>query len=163
MKYLMILVGVVCLSLPACAPAPEPEPEAAPEPVFDQAAEEAAVRKASKQGTAAWNKQDIETISALTDEHIESWRGTLKGKSAWLKNASQTFESQKDGQWKQTEDIGIIFITPDVAIYKARYETSGFVDENGNPEPPSKNLVAGVWVKKNGKWLQSAWLSRPEE
>ena len=58
MKQLFILVGFVCLVsmlLPACAPAPEPEPEAAPEPVFDQAAEEAVIRKAMENNFSTWN------------------------------------------------------------------------------------------------------------
>ena len=46
MRFLIILLGVVCLALPSCTPPPELEsdldPEPAPEPVFDQAAEEAA-------------------------------------------------------------------------------------------------------------------------
>ena len=81
MKYLFILSGVVCLSfmlLPACAPEAEvqeaePEPEAAPEPVFDQAAEEAAVRNLLAQFETVYNNHDEKALAALwTDTAIQS-------------------------------------------------------------------------------------------
>jgi hypothetical protein len=151
MKRLMILTVGVCLLFAAV-------------PVTAQsAADEAAVREAAKGANAAWNKQDIEAFSARVDERAETWGGTIKGKKATLDNALQSWERQKDGQWKLLEEIGVAFVTSDVAIYKTRYETSGFRDSSGNPEPPAKVLVAQVMVKRNGKWLQNVFLSRPIE
>ena len=163
MRYLLILMGLVCLALPTCAPAPEPGPETTPEPVFDQAAEEAAVRKANEQINAAWNKKDRETFSAFLDESTENWTGSTKGKAATMESILRDWTQSNDGQASLIEEIGIVFVAPDVAIHKARYESTGYLDENGNPEPPAKYLVARVMVKRNGKWLQTTYLSRPTE
>ena len=72
MKYLIILSGVVCLSfmlLPACAP--QPQPEAAPEPVVDLQAEEAAIRELDKRNMEAYNNKDLETLlGSLAEDHV---------------------------------------------------------------------------------------------
>lgn len=59
------------------------------------------------------------------------------------------------------DEIGIVFVTPDVAIYKCRDEVTGGLDADGNPRQPEKRLAAAVYVKKNGKWLWTTWFSRP--
>ena len=71
--------------------------------------------------------------------------------------------AQPDLQANMTEEIGIVFVTPDVAIHKYRYEITGRVDSDGKPLPPQKYLNARVLVKKNGKWLYTAVFARPIE
>ena len=168
MKQLFFLAGVVCLIamlLPACAPAPEPEPEVAPEPVFDQAAEEAAVRDATEQFMAAYNKHDPQAVAALIDEECRQWGDAVKGKAAFAKWYGERFERSKDliNQIKLSEEIGIDFVTPDIAIHKFREETTGVVDADGNPQPLAKGLRAYLYVKKNGQWLRRAQFRRPIE
>jgi uncharacterized protein (TIGR02246 family) len=147
--------------LPTCAPAPEPEPEATPEPVFDQAAEEAAVRKAVEQMNAAFNNHDAEGMAVFWDETNENWSGNLKG----VENKeyySDLFKRHPAIRSELLEEIGIIFVTPDVAIYKSRRENTGYVDEEGKPLTQSrKSLMAWVQVKKGGKWMNVAFFSRP--
>jgi hypothetical protein len=166
MKQLFVVFGFVCLIamlLPACAPAPEPEPEPASEPVFDQAAEEVAVRNAMETTRTAYNNHDVKAYIAMCDESIEEWDGSVKGRAAWEKMVAEGLERQKDCQNQQLEEIGIVFITPEVAIHKCREETSNYLDADGKPLPPSKRLAARVLVKKNGKWLYTASFSRPIE
>lgn len=163
MKQLFILLGLVCLItmlLPACAPAPEPEPVAAPEPVFDQAAEEAAIREVIEQVYALANKHDAKGFVALMDESIEDWDGENKGRAAQEKGISEWWERQTDIQYKLLDEIGIVFVTPDVAIYKWHDHTTGELDEDGKPLPPSKWLEADVFVKKNDKWLIAAYFEK---
>jgi hypothetical protein len=166
MKQLLFLAGFVCfvaILLPACAPAPEPEPEAAPEPVFDQAAEEAAIREAMEQMYAGANKHDVGAYTALMDENFESWDGRAKGLAAWGKNISDSWERQKDIQYTLLDEIGIQFMTPEVAIFKLYDEVAGSLDADGKSQPPYKRLVARVFVKKNGKWLYAALFLQPIE
>jgi uncharacterized protein (TIGR02246 family) len=168
MKKRLILTGFVCLFallLSACAPAPEPEPEPqpAPEPVFDQAAEEAAIRKVVEKIIETANAHDVEAYTALHAEYAESWDGTAKGRVAWGKFVGDLWESQKDIQYKQLEEIGIVFVTPDVAIFKAVDEVTGSLDSDGTPLPPQNELRARVFVKKDGEWLYAAYFSRPIE
>ncbi len=73
------------------------------------------------------------------------------------------FKRQPSIKSKHLEEIGIIFLTPDVAVYKARMDNTGLVDEDGKSLPQLKWLGAWVMVKKNGKWLSAAFFSRPIE
>ena len=159
MKKLISLAGFLCLIamfLPGCAPAPEPETEPATEPVFDQAAEEAAIRDFVKNHYAALNAHDWETVFANTDENVEDFAGTRKGKAANEEYYGEIFETRfKDAQWEQYEELSIHFITPDVALYKDRYNFTGALDAEGNTRPPSKWSNAWVLVKRNGKWLMA--------
>ena len=159
MKQLFLFAGVVCLIamlLPACTPPPEPVAEAAPEPVFDQAAEEAAVREATRQYIAAHNKHDTEAIVALIDEECKQWGDWVIGKEAYAKWYEENFEQSKDLQVELSDEFSIDFITPEIAVHKFREEMTGIVDEDGNPQPPEKGLRAYLYVKKNGQWLRRA-------
>ncbi len=160
----ILFVCLIAMLLPACAPEPEPVPEAAPEPVFDQAAEEAAVRKRQETSAAAWNAHDAKAIAAMRVENFENWEGTTKGRAAYEKGVEESFAGPlKNFHSKMLEEIGIVFVTPDVAIYKSRYENGGMLDEAGTALHPTKALVADVYVKKNGKWMYAASFSRPME
>jgi len=146
MKYLVILTVGVCLLLTSV-------------PVMaDQAADEAAIREVVKQAIAAFNKHDAKGMAAFDVENIESWDGKRKGR----KQISEFLASMK-GQYKQLDEIGIIFVTPDAAIFKEHGENTGGIDADGKPLPPQKALEAWVLVKKNGKWLAAAIFTRPIE
>jgi uncharacterized protein (TIGR02246 family) len=157
MNKLFFLLGFLCLIallLPACAPAPEPEREPAPEPVFDQAAEEAAVRGAEEQFIVFWNAHDGKALCASYVEDAQSWSGEWKGRAACETSFGELFAgSFKNFQVELLEELGIVFVTPDVAIYSARYGYSGVTNEAGETSPPAKTRYARVYVKKNGTWM----------
>jgi uncharacterized protein (TIGR02246 family) len=162
----MILVGMICLVimfLPTCAPAPEPEPEPAPEPQFDPEAERAAVRNVEKKLVDAWNAHDAKAIVAEYTEETEGWEGAVKGRAAIEQYLTKAFEGPfKNVQTKLIDEIGIVFVTPEVAIFKGRYENSEMLDEEGNALPDAKLLYAQVYVKKNGRWLAAhGFFTRP--
>ena len=166
MKHLFIVVGVVCLislCLASCTPAPEPASEAAPEPQSDPKAEREAIGNVVEQIGIALNNHDTEAFVELLVEDVEFWGGTPKGRADYGAWWQEFFERQKDFQWKVTEEISTIFVTPEVAILKFYGERSGEVDEEGKPLPPSKSLCANVFVKKDGKWLEVAFFDRPVE
>ena len=151
MKYLMISLVGVCLlltSVPAMA---------------DQAADEAAIREASEKIMAAFNEHDVETALALYDEKIEMWDGTYKGRAGQEKGYIEYFKIAKNAHMKPLEEIGIVFITPDVAIHKMRREMTGIVDMDGKAQPDVKEIHARVFVKRDGKWLLAAYFSAPIE
>ena len=151
MRYLMILTVGVCLivaSIPAMA---------------EQAEDEAAVRKATEQFMAAYNKHDVKAILALIDESCDNWPGTWKGRAGLQKRYEETFEQSKDTQVQLLEEIRIVFVTPDVAIHKFYEGYTGEFDTDGKPLPPGKGLRAYVYVKKDGKWLRGAMFWRGVE
>jgi uncharacterized protein (TIGR02246 family) len=152
MKYLLILTVGICLliSVPAMA---------------DQAEDEAAIRKVEEMYIAAYNAHDSEAVHATYVEDVQVWRGHISGRAAATKNLAEVFAGPyKNLKVKVENEIGIVFITPDVAIYKAVLAGSGMVDEEGKALPPAKNMYAKVYVKKNGKWLGAhGYFSRPIE
>ena len=150
MKYLITLTIGVCLlfsSVPAMAV---------------QAEDEAAIRKAMEQKIAAFNNHDAKGMAALWDKSAESWDGSRK-RAAQAEYYADMFKRQPSIKSKRLEEIGIIFFTPDVAVYKALMDNTGMVDEDGKPLPQVKWLGAWIMVKKNGKWLGAAFFSRPIE
>ena len=142
MKYLMILTAGVCLlftSVPMMA---------------DQTEDEAAIRKAEEMCLAAHHSHDATALAATYDENAENWIGTIKGRAVIEKQYGENYAGPLQNlKIKVLDEIGIVFVTPDVAIYKARYEFSGMLDEEGKALPTNKVLYAKVFVKKNGKWL----------
>jgi uncharacterized protein (TIGR02246 family) len=128
-------------------------------PVMAQsAADEAAIREVVKQINVAFNKSDAKAMASYIVEDFENWPGTRKGR----KQVSENWASA-EGQYKQLDEIGIIFVTPDVAIFKEHGEETGFLDSDGKPLPTEKVLESWVAVKKNGKWLLAAIFTRAIE
>ena len=162
----LILWGVICLSfmlLSACAPAPEPEPEAAAEAVFDQAAEEEAIRKVIQEGISAHNNHDAKGVVVFLDEVYENLDGSRKGPGAFEETYAEQFNRAKDLKYQELQYVRTVFVTPDVAIYKSVGEFSGQVDEDGNNLPPSKVTRIHLVVKRNGNWLRAARFNIPIE
>jgi ketosteroid isomerase-like protein len=147
--------------LPACAPAQEPE--ASPEPAFVQVAEEAAIRSSISEMIVELNNHDVEGVVARADESAETWEGDLKGKEAFRKMWTDIWGHHKDLQYQLRDEIGIVFVTNDVAIYKTYVDVTGILDEDGNPQPLLRRLFAWILLKKNGRWLWTTWFNRTIE
>ena len=147
MKYLITLTIGVCLlfcSVPA---------------MVDQAEDKAAIRKAMEQINAAFNNHDAKGMFALVDESSESWDGSRKG-AAQAEYYADMFKRMPSIKSERLKEIGIIFVTPDVAVYKALMDNTGLTDEDGKPLPQLKWLGAWIMVKRNGKWLSAGFFSR---
>jgi ketosteroid isomerase-like protein len=129
----------------------------------DQAEDEAAIRAAVEQVYATASKQDVKALLATATEDAETWGGGVKGHVALEKYFAELWERQKDVQYKILDEIGIVFVSPDVAIYKNRDEVAGELDADGNPIQPYKRLFALVFVKNNSRWLWTTWFSRTIE
>jgi ketosteroid isomerase-like protein len=128
----------------------------------DQAEDEAAIKKVMDQINAAYNKHDAKELSSYLVDNYENWTGSQKGLAEFQKSLSEGWERQKD-QFKRLEEHGILFVSQDVGIYKVSCESTGELDADGKPLPPRKWLGAWVFSKQNGKWLCSAFFSRPIE
>ncbi|GAI15834.1 unnamed protein product [marine sediment metagenome] len=149
-NVIVFFLGIAILSIGACAKK------------IDIEEDEVAIRKVLEQINAAFQNHDAEGMAALWDQSVESWNGSRKG-AAQVKYYADLFNLQPSIKSNHLEEIGIIFVTPDVAIYKALMDNTGLVDKEGKPRPQVKWLGAWVFNKKNGKWLNAAFFSRPIE
>lgn len=127
----------------------------------DRSADEAAIRELVEQVNAIHNRHEIEPLVALFDETVEDWTGQTKGREAYKKNLTDLFAREKNRIQEEIEEIGIVFVTDDVAIYKSTRVTKGTVDADGKPLPPEKVIFARVVVKREGRWYLSAWFGAP--
>jgi uncharacterized protein (TIGR02246 family) len=134
-------------------------------PVMAQSAtDEAAVREATQQYLAALKAHDSNALAALHTDDCVNWLGDTNQKERWLQAAKEGWgERWENAQYEILEEIGMVFITPDVAIHKFTWQGTGILDEDGKTVPPRKNLRAFVYVKEDGKWLRAAQFGRPIE
>jgi ketosteroid isomerase-like protein len=163
MKQLFLFAVVVCLIamiLPTCAPAPNPEPEPTPEPEFDQAAEEAAIRSAVEEIFASFNRRDLEAYGELWEDGYFDFTGA-SSREQNKKWAEEAFANYKDIQAEQIKEIGIDFLKPDVAIQRRAMTFTSSSGPDGKPVPTFYGLRSSVFMKKNGKWIVVAQFGRP--
>lgn len=137
-NLIVFFLGMAILSIGACAKK------------IDIEEDEAAIRKVWEQTNAAFNNHDAEGMAANRDKINENWSGNRKG-TAQTEYYSDLFKQQPRIKSNLLEEVGIIFVTPDVAIYKALMDNTGLVDEEGKPLPQLKWLGAWVFVKRDGK------------
>jgi uncharacterized protein (TIGR02246 family) len=143
MKYLHILIIGICL------------PTAVPS-MADQAEDEAAIRKVVAAIDAAFNGHDPAAVLPLNDDTIVIFGRTMRDRREAETLWSEYFAQNKNARRRFLEEIDIVFVTPDVAIYKSRGERTGRVDASGKPLPPNQAIYARVFVKRNDTWLLAA-------
>ncbi len=164
MKHLMVIgraIGLAALFLSSCGPAPAPRTEPTAEPVVDLKVEEETIRAVCGKIVEAYKNHDAPALSAQVDESWENWEGTEKSRADHEKTLAGSFERQKDLGYNLLEEIGVVFLTPDVAIYKVIGEDFGMLDADGQPLPPVKVLEAFVMVKRDGRWMFTSHFGRP--
>jgi ketosteroid isomerase-like protein len=148
------LVSIVPLALLLCFTFSCKDSESVVEnmSVMDLDADKVAIRDVWKQVVVLFNNHDAKGLAALFDPVFERWEGNVKGPAEEQKALGDYFEQQKEIQYKQLEEIGLIFITPKVAIYKTYGEVLKELDAEENEQSPSKIVEAWVFVKRNGQW-----------
>jgi uncharacterized protein (TIGR02246 family) len=127
----------------------------------DQAEDAAAIREVVKQVNARHNEHDVEALVALFDEKVEDWAGGTQGRKAMEETLTDLFAREPNRLQQELEEIGIVFVTPDVAIYKSRRVTTGTVDAKGAPLPPQRVQFARILVRREGRWYLAAWFGSP--
>lgn len=108
-------------------------------------------------------EHDAKAYAALCAENFETWEGDVKGPAAMGKAMSDIFAHSKDIQYTLLDEIGIVFVTPEVAIYKHHDKITGRLDDSGKSLTPYKRISARVFVRKNGKWLFASHFFRTIE
>jgi len=127
----------------------------------DRAKDEAAIRKVVEQVNTIHNRHEVEPLVALFDETVEDWTGATRGRAAYEKAIAGLFEREGHRLQKEVEEVGIVFVTDDVAIYKSRRQVMGEIDSAGKELPPQTVNLARIFVKRDNRWLLSAWFAMP--
>ena len=138
-------VGILLVTIPMTAMA-------------DREQDEDVIRGVISEINATYTRQDAEAMAALLAEDFETWDG-IKGR----KNVSEAWANE-NVHYRQLEELGIRFITDEVAIFRELGEVWDAADSN--PSAPEKRQYIESWVlvKRNGKWTPTAfYYHRTEE
>jgi ketosteroid isomerase-like protein len=134
--------------------------------VAQNAADEAAIREASKQSRELLNKGDIKGHLDMYADPFMVFGNAAAIRTGHETNHQESIARSKDNpaNTKMLDEIGIVFLSADSAIHQFRVQDTGGIDEDGNAMPsPRKAYIARVYMKQNGKWLLKAIFDTPIE
>jgi hypothetical protein len=123
----------------------------------DQDLHEADIRNAIEQVNAAYTRQDAEAMAPLLAEDFETWNG-IKGR----KDVSEDWANE-NVHYRKLEELGIRFISDDVAIYRERGEAWDVADNDQQAPETRKYIESWVLVLRNGRWWPTAFFYYPTE
>lgn len=123
--------------------------------VADRAQDETDIRDVIEQINAAYTRQDAKAMAPLLAEDFETWDG-IKGPEA----VSQAWAAEKD-RYRQIEELGIRFLTDDVAIFRERGEAWDVADTDQQAPDTTQFIETWVLVKRNSRWLPTAFFYYP--
>ena len=156
MKYLFILAGVVCLSsmlMHACAP--QAEQEAAPEPVVDLQAEEAAIRELDRRDMEAYNNKNLEALlGSLAEDYVahEPNMPPIVGREAQRPLVEGFFNVLVSINW-EIEKLEIS-TSGDMAYILGAYHV---VTESAEGQAEVDGKYINVFKKINGEWKHAVF------
>lgn len=141
MKHLMLTAAMLAWSASTAVGA---------EPVDNQAAEEAAIRKAVEAYVAAFNQGDAQALAAMWSPEAV-YTNPLSGQQVVGREAIQQqfasiFAEAKDARLEAATDA-VQFISPGVAV---EHGTARVVHSE---QPPVESAYTAIYVKRDGRWL----------
>jgi uncharacterized protein (TIGR02246 family) len=126
------------------------------------AEDEAAIRDVVAGIYDGFNAHDPAAIARLCDEDLETWLTGRTGNEEVLAWIREMVPGSQSGAAREVEELGISFISSDVAIQKSRRELTGRTDTEGKPLPAQSQLFLRIFVKKDGRWLLRGFFPAPE-
>ncbi len=96
----------------------------------------------------------IKAVLGFNDKNCKAWNGDDCNVAL--------MERQKSSKVELTEETGMHFITPDVAVHKYVLEVSGWLEADGSTSPPSHAQRSRVYVKRNGNWSVATYIIGPD-
>jgi uncharacterized protein (TIGR02246 family) len=107
----------------------------------------------------AWNAhRPLEMIESLSkDAQFVTVNGVwVKGRSAFKELLERLHGGPLKETRRETLEMQIRFLSPDVAIAHSRFRISGDVNDNGKPIPPREGVGIRVVHKQDGGWITVA-------
>ena len=150
MNRITLQMGVVCLgfmSMSACTRGPE----------VDLGAEEQALREVAQEVLVAYENRDSKAMADMCDEPFMNLGTIFRGRDSIQALIETLLGGLGTTQLNILEEIGLEFVTPEVAILQTRFEfTNRPPDADGNPQGPQQFFAANIVVKKDGQWMRKA-------
>jgi len=120
--------------------------------------DEKAVRQVIADMTAAFNRHATITPLVAEDADFVTVLGMWsKGAAEIDRNRRRRFETALKDASVTTLDVRVRFIKPDVAVAHVTQEMKGMLDSDGAKLPLHRELSTRVFVKKDGRWLLTAF------
>ena len=117
-----------------------------------------AIRQAIADMTAAFNRHSTITPLVAEDADLVTVLGMWsKGAAEIDRNRRRRFETALKDASVTTLDVRVRFIKPDVAVAHVTQEMKGMLDSDGAKLPLHRELSTRVFVKKDGRWLLTAF------
>jgi uncharacterized protein (TIGR02246 family) len=141
MKALFTLVILVLGIASACA---------------DQAADEAAIRDIQARWDDAWNRHDVQALSALVADDVRFVNvagQVLKSRAEFQQLQTRTHAMQFKESVRTVTATQIKFITPEIAIAHVSWGMRGDRDPDGTARQPRNGVMMQVLVNRDGKWI----------
>jgi uncharacterized protein (TIGR02246 family) len=119
------------------------------------------VRATFSEIISAFNAHDAERWASVMDPSFVNWPGDVRGADEERRFIAAYFGRQRGTQYQQLDEIGLVLLTPEVALYRTYGEVRNAVDTNGQVQPPSRILEAWLFRKRGDNWRVAAYFTRP--
>ena len=113
------------------------------------------IRKIQSRWDDAWNRHDINALSALVAEDVRFVNvagNVLNGREEFAKLQTRTHATQFKDSVRTVTGTDIKFLTADIAVAHVRWGMKGDKDADGTPRPPRNGVMMQVLVKRSGAW-----------
>jgi uncharacterized protein (TIGR02246 family) len=120
-------------------------------------ADAAQIREALKGMDSAWNQHDIKAFVSYMTDDVE-WVNVV---GMWWKGKAQVYQAHeafhrtifKNRQLHEPEAVELRLLAPGVVLATTIARADGFTTPSGHVEPPSRNVLTQVFVRRDGRWL----------
>jgi len=122
--------------------------------------EERALRKLVSAYSDSWNRHDMEAFATVFTDDVDyvnlagvHWKGVQEN----VRQHAALFQNRLKNVVQTPTSVQVRFVTADVALVHTTWDATGWTRPNGQPVPVLKEITTMVMVKRNGKWLITAF------
>ena len=118
-------------------------------------ADEQEIRDIEDRFNIAWNRHRAADMveSLVEDAQFVTVNGAwVKGRTAFEQLVDRLHRGPLKDTTRETVELQIRFLAPDVAVVHSRFRISGDVDDEGSPILPREGIGTRVVHKVDGRW-----------
>jgi uncharacterized protein (TIGR02246 family) len=122
----------------------------------DQATDEAAIRDIQAHWDDAWNRHDVQALSALVADDVRFVNvvgQVLKSRAEFQQLQTRIHAMMFKESVRTVTATQIKFITPEIAIAHVSWGMRGVKDSDGTASKPRNGVMMQVLVKRDGRWI----------